>query len=119
MPRRAVPVLASLLVALAMVTVGCGAAETEPTKSARSTTSAANVPATAQEAVVPEKWVSIEDCAAVEGILKSLGPGEADARRFLTELNLGRESKIRLEADRTGFAWLGGGENGTGTCTFD
>jgi hypothetical protein len=67
---------------------------------------------------VPDKWVSVEDCEGVEAIIAAAEAGRLpDAREQVIRARLGRESKIKLTEDGL-IAWLGGGREGTGTCSF-
>jgi hypothetical protein len=71
-----------------------------------------------QRTFEPGKWVSIENCDAVEAILAAAEAGRLpEARTTFAHLNLGRESEIRLTEDGM-VAWLGGGPDGTATCNF-
>ena len=107
---------ASLVLGGAVIASGCGASEAN-NASADARAATRSTPTQQARAPVPDGWVSIEDCQAVEAILNSLGGAEAEARAFLIDLNLGRDSKIRLQEDGT-IAWLGGGKEDTGTCSF-
>jgi PASTA domain-containing protein len=65
---------------------------------------------------VPGQWVSIEDCEAVEAIVAAVEPAsQAGARRLLSDL--GNQSDVQLTDDGT-IAFLGGGPEGTGSCSF-
>ena len=116
MRRSLVTALAASLVLGGAVASGCGASEAN-NASADARAATTSTPTQQARAPVPDGWASIEDCQAVEAILNSLGGAEAEARAFLTDLNLGHDSKIRLQEDGT-IAWLGGGKEGTGTCSF-
>jgi hypothetical protein len=65
---------------------------------------------------VSGKWVSIQDCKAVEAIMATVeAGGQPDVRKTFTEMALGSQSQIQLTEDGT-IAFLGGGREGTATC---
>jgi N-acetylglucosamine kinase-like BadF-type ATPase len=115
MRRRFVTALAALLLVVCpALTTGCGASSNPASADAVAASSSV---AAGQAPAVPGKWVSIEDCEAVQAIVAAV---KADSRpgawRLIAELGSG--SQIQLAEDGT-IAFLGGTREGTGTCSFD
>ena len=101
------PAAAVLATIAAAIASGCGSGAERTAAGSKSS-----------PAAVPGQWVSIEDCDAVEAILTTAEAGRLpNARTTLAQLNLGRDSKVRLTEDGM-IAWLGGGPEGTATCNF-